>query len=177
LIQRGFVFGVLSLAAIGASAPAYANPAQVMLEGTVAAKCAYTSGDQTISLGEMADPTTGQLNAASINAKSVKLTGFCNGINSTITVAARGINNLSLPSGYVAVPGFATSVGFTSTATAGSVTSSDYSSDTIQPTAKPLGLFAGDITVTLSNATQLASGVLVAGNYEGSTTITLTPSV
>ena len=43
--------------------------------------------------------------------------------------------------------------------------------------ASNVGLFTGDIVVTLSNASSPNNGLMVAGTYTGNVVVTLTPTV
>lgn len=43
--------------------------------------------------------------------------------------------------------------------------------------ASNVGLFTGNIVVTLSNASSPTNGLMVAGTYTGNVVVTLTPTV
>lgn len=156
-----------------ASAPALAADGTVDITGVVADSCQFT-GDttKTIDLGDIAD-SDGKLDASAVNSKSATLTGWCNGTAATMTVSAAPLDN---EDHLTAAPGaFDTRVNYTATAEANSKSASD--STTADPSAAAaVGLFSGDVKVTLSDASTPGSGLLVAGDYKGSVQVTLTPN-
>lgn len=142
----------------------------VAIDGTVAARCAFTLANEVISLGELTG-TNGKLDAAVVEGKSKNLAGWCNGTNSTMTVKATPLTNT------LTATGFDSTVNYTATATIGSFNATDVSTDAVAGTAVKMGLFSGDVTVTLSSASTPTNGLMVAGTYNGNVQVTLTPAV
>jgi hypothetical protein len=68
-------------------------------------------------------------------------------------------------------------VNYTATAVTGSTSASDSSVVAGAGTPSSVGLFTGDIVVTLSNASSPTNGLMVAGTYTGNVVVTLTPTV
>jgi hypothetical protein len=86
-----------------------------------------------------------------------------------------------LNSDYTSAPaeGFARRIDFTATAAANGKEATDSSlvSSPGAGTAIPVGMFSGDVVVTLSSASAPNNGLLVAGDYSGQVVVTLTPNV
>jgi len=150
------------------------NSGNVNITGSVALKCDITNDPVTLALGELAG-AGGTLDTSKVNGHSVNLTGWCNGTKSTMSVQATSIAlTPALPTNQVP-SGFDQSVDYTATATANSVSATDSSSTPGAGSAVTVGAFTGNIGVSLSSAS--ASGLLVAGSYQGTTTVTLTPGM
>jgi hypothetical protein len=73
--------------------------------------------------------------------------------------------------------GFDRVVNYTATADANSASANDTSATDGAGTAVPVGMFSGDVKVTLSGSTSPTSGLLVAGDYSGQVLVTLAPSI
>lgn len=175
---------ILAVSALGlaASAPAYAADASVTgtvtVTGSVAAKCLFTTDSDSVVIPELAD-TTGLLDAATVNSQAAELAGWCNGTASTMAVEA---NHLEGDFAGSPVAGFTDRVDYTATATAmtgveGSTATAASDSSDAGGAGSPVtvGLFASPIAVTFSDAA--ADGRLVAGDYEGSVDVTLSPAL
>jgi hypothetical protein len=164
--------------AITTVGPAAAGPVtgNVQINGTVQARCLFTTGTVTINLGELTQ-TDGTLDPAIVNAGTANLVGWCNGSASTMSVLSSPI----LLQGVHTTPtGFTDTVNFTGTATTnsasggGPVSASD-STLAAPSAAAAVGLFSDNIVVTLSSASSPA-GKMIAGAYQGSVAVTLTPA-
>jgi hypothetical protein len=176
---------ILAASALGlmAAAPAFAAPAAdvtgtVTVTGSVAAKCLFTTDSDSVVIPELAD-TTGHLEASTVNTQSAELVGWCNGTASTMRVEA---NHLEGDFAGSPVSGFTDRVDYTATATAmtgmeGSTATAASDSSDVGGAGAPItvGLFASPIAVTFSDAA--ADGRLVAGDYEGSVDVTLSPAL
>lgn len=177
--MKNLMIAVIGVAACAAS-PALAQSATgtVAIDGRVAGRCLFTTPSETISVGEMAvqgtGGTAGTLNKGAINGQSRKLVGWCNGSASTMSVETQALVN----SGFApaAPAGFDKRVDYTATAVAGAVNANDTSLTTGAGAASPLGLFTGEVAVTLSAASSPTSGLLIAGGYLGQVLVTLSPA-
>lgn len=167
----------VALLALPAAALAQSSDVEgtVTISGSVAAACVIDSA-ATITLGELADGD-GLYNLAA-DGESTTLTAWCNGASSTMSVLSSAIVHTGSPT----VPtGFTDTVNFTATA---SVTPADAGSpvevsDSTTAAADPaatVGLFSDDITVSLSSSST-DGNKLIAGDYEGSVVVTLSPAV
>lgn len=172
---RNSLLAGLGLAFV-ASAAFAANPSvtgTVNVTGSVADRCQFTLASANINLSELTQ-NDGTLDPAIVNAGSADLTAWCNGTAATIAVQANPLVN----TGYAgpAVSGFTNRVDFTGAATANAVTVSDSSVGAPSASAPSgVGIFTGNVHVALSAAS--ASGKLIAGGYNGSVVVTLTPNV
>ncbi len=164
-----------------AAGPALAQSSTgtVSIDGSVADRCLFTSPSANIPLGELSlngtGSSAGKLNASIVNGQSRTLSGWCNGTAATMSVEAQPIRNTS----YLgpAIAGFDTRVNYTATALANAVPGTDTSTSEGAGTSVAVGLFTGDIPVTLSAASSPTGGLLVAGTYSGQVLVTLTPNV
>jgi hypothetical protein len=73
--------------------------------------------------------------------------------------------------------GFDTRIDYTATAVANAISASDSSLVAGPGTSSTVGLFTGNVVVTLSAASSPTSGLLVAGAYTGNVVVTLTPTI
>jgi hypothetical protein len=175
------------LIAAALAATAFASPAlaqstgTVTVDGSVADRCLFTDPADVISVGELSLPGTdgnaGRLDASKINTQSRTLIGWCNGTAATMTVEAQPLLN----SDFTGTPptGFDRRIDFSATAVANNATATD-SSTAASPgagSAVNVGMFTGNVVVTLSSATTPGGGLLVAGDYDGQVLVTLTPNV
>jgi len=167
-----------ALALIGAAPLAAAQTTgTVDITGSVGERCEFTIDSGLITLGELSG-TGGALDAAVVNGASDTLNGWCNGTAAEMTVEAHALQNIT----YVGAPpaGFETVVNFTATATAtpsgGPVSANDSSAVAGAGAPSVVGVFSSDIDVVLSAAATPGGGKLIAGSYEGSVDVTLTPS-
>lgn len=157
------------------ASPAMAQTAvdgTVNINGSVAGRCMFTVPNKTISLGEISLASNGKLDVSKVNGKSETLTGWCNNTTASMTVTSSPLLN-----GTTAPTGFDNRVDYTATAVTGSTSANDTSVTAGAGAASNVGLFTGDIVVTLSNASSPTSGLMVAGGYSGNVVVTLTPTV
>lgn len=167
---------IAPLSLVATPALAQSATGTVDINGTVAGRCLFTLPNQTISLGELAlsgtGATAGKLDVAKVNGRTAALTGWCNNTAATMSVTTTQLTNPAS-----AVTGFDNRVDYTATATANSVNATDSSVAAGAGTAQTVGMFTGDVVVTLSSASTPTSGLLVAGAYTGNVVVTLSPSV
>lgn len=172
---------LVTLSMIAVSSPAAAQSATGIVEinGSVADRCLFTVPSETISIGELALSGTGtqagRLDVTKLNGQARTLAGWCNGTAATISVEALPLINRSFQG---APPtGFDTRINFNADAVANRVTASDTSTTAGAGTIIPVGLFTGDIVVTVSGSSTPTGGLLVAGVYTSKIIVTLTPNV
>jgi hypothetical protein len=172
--MRKLMFFSLPLALL--ASPALAQTAdvngQIDINGTVAGRCMFTLPNKTISLGELSLASNGKLDVSKVNGRSETLTGWCNSTAATMTVTTT-----QLTTGTSAPTGFDNRVDYTATAVTGSVSANDTSLTAGAGAASTVGLFSGDIVVTLSGASSPTNGLMVAGSYTGNVVVTLTPTI
>ena len=146
----------------------------VSIDGTVAGRCLFTTPSATISLNELAlsgsDSSAGRLNAAAVNGANATLVGWCNNAAAGMTVQAFPLLNTAASG-----TGFTNRVDYTAGATANAAVGTDSSLVAGSGTQVAVGLFAGDIVVDLSAASAPGNALLVAGTYNGSVEVTLSP--
>lgn len=171
-----------AVAASALATPALAqatNQGTVEIQGSVAERCLFTTPSATIDLDELAlggtDTNAGKLDASQVNGRSETLVGWCNATASTMTVQASPLLNVDFTS--TPPSGFDRRVDFTATATANSVDATDSSTTPLAGTPQTVNIFTGDVVVELSAAATPGGGLLVAGDYEGEVTVTLSPAV
>lgn len=174
--MKKFLLSAAALGLLALPAAAFAQDGEVTITGSVAAACVIEP-TATITLGELAD-ADGLYDASVADGETATLNAWCNGASSTIAVAATAI---TLQGGPAPVTGFTDTINFTATASvtpadaAAAVEVSD-STTGAADAAATVGLFSDDITVTLS-ASATDGSKLIAGDYEGSVTVTLAPAV
>jgi hypothetical protein len=161
---------IAAAASLVAAAPALAADGSVTVNGAVAPKCLFTVGSKTITIAELAGDD-GKLNAATLNNKSATLEGWCNGTAARIQVAATPLRNSGTGG-----DSFDSLINYTATAVANSVTATDTTTTEEAGTARTVGLFAGGIVVSLSDAASAGAKLLLSGAYSGSVTVTLSPT-
>lgn len=157
------------------ASPAMAQSAvdgTVDINGSVAGRCMFTVPNKTISLGEISLASNGKLDVSKVNGRNETLTGWCNNTTASMTVTSTALTN-----GTSAPTGFDNRVDYTATAVTGSTSANDSSVTAGAGAASNVGLFTGDIVVTLSNASSPNNGLMVAGGYTGNVVVTLTPTV
>lgn len=157
--------------------PALADSSgQVDITGSVAGRCLFTTDSKLIELGELAltgtGTTAGKLDVAKVNGRNETLIGWCNNAAATMTVTATELTN-SAPGGT----GFDTRINYTASAVANAVTATDSSGSDGAGMTKTVGLFTGNVKVTLSAAATPGGGLLVAGSYGGNVVVTLAPVI
>ncbi len=176
---------LLAIPLIAAASPAMATPGTiagtqtgtVAISGSVAGRCLVSTPNQTIALGELAQSgtgtTVGKLDTTKINSQTTNLTGWCNGVGSTMTVTATELTNPSTAPNAT----FDNRIDYTAVALANGVSANDSSLTAGAGTASTVNAFAGTIGVTLISASTPNNGVLVAGSYTGNVTVTLAANV
>lgn len=175
---------ILAAAAVIAAAttlPAAAQTATgtVTINGTVGDRCQFTLPSDVINAGELSlqgsGATAGKLDSSKLDGQTRTLVGWCNGTAATMSVEAQRLVNTTFTTTPPA--GFDRVVNYSATATANSANATDTSVTDGAGSAVPVGLFTGDVKVTLSSSSSPTSGLLVAGDYSGQVLVTLTPSV
>lgn len=147
----------------------------VTIDGSVAPRCLFTTSNAVINAGELAltgtGASAGKLDASKLDGQSRTLVGWCNGTASSMSVEALPVVNTTVTSAPPA--GFDRVVNYTATATANSVNAADSSIVAGAGSPSTVGLFTGNVTVTLSGSSTPGAGLLVAGAYQGETRVTL----
>jgi hypothetical protein len=171
------LFGAAALSLVAAAAPAAAqSTGNVAITGEVGVRCEFTVNSDLIALGELSvsGAAGGQLDTSQVNGESAQLVGWCNGASSSMTVEADPIVNVA-----PAPAGFENTVNYTATATIGAGPSSASDSSAIVGAGAPgaVGIFSNTINVVLSGSSTPGGGKLVAGAYNGSVDVTLTPAL
>lgn len=164
------------LALLASPALAQSSTGNVIVNGSVAGRCLFTTDSKTITITELAQTGTGagagSLDASTVNGRNETLVGWCNSSASTMTVTATPLTNVA-----TAATGFVNRVDFTATANANAVNATDTSVGALAAgTPANVGMFTGNVLVTLS-AASTAAGLLVAGSYTGNVAVTLSPTV
>jgi hypothetical protein len=149
----------------------------VALSGSVAGRCLFTTPQQTIALGELAQAgsgaTAGKLDATRVNGQAANMVGWCNNVGSSMAVTATELTSTtSAPN-----TSFDNRIDYTAVAIANGTSASDSSVTAGAGPTSSVNVFAGSIGVTLSGASTPNNGVLVAGSYTGNVTVTLSPNV
>ncbi|WP_374589584.1 hypothetical protein [Novosphingobium sp.] len=162
----------LALMASPAMAQSTSVTGTVDINGSVAGRCMFTVPSKTISLGEISLAADGKLDVTKVNGRNETLTGWCNNTAASMTVTSTALTN-----GTSAPAGFDNRVDYTATADNGSTSANDSSVTAGAGAASNVGLFTGNIVVTLSNASSPTNGLMVAGTYSGNVVVTLTPTV
>jgi hypothetical protein len=178
----------ICLAAVGAAAIAAAGPAAaqtlgtVDVQGTVGERCQFTSQSTVVlDIGEMSvisgsQASLGKYDPATLESRTATLNGWCNSAAATMTVEATPMVNLTY--GSTPPSGFERQVDFTATATVAG--GGGYASDSTLAAGPgapgAVGLFSNDVTVSFSNSGTPTGGRLIAGAYDGTVLVTLSPS-
>lgn len=172
---------LLAVPAALVASPALAQTSgTVNVNGSVADRCLFTVPSAVIALGEISQSgtgsSTGKLDTTRVDNQFRDLVGWCNGTAATMTVEAQPLLNLDYSGAPIS--GFDTRVDYRATAAANNASATDTSlgSSPGPGGAVNVGLFTGNIRVTLSQSSTPASGLLVAGNYGGQVIVTLTPN-
>jgi len=177
---------ILAVAAVIAATAAFPAAAQttsatgtVTINGSVADRCQFTLPSDVINAGELSlqgsGATAGKLDSSKLDGQTRTLQGWCNGTAATMSVEAQRLVNTTFTTTPPA--GFDRVVNYIATATANSANATDTSVTDGAGSSVPVGMFTGDVKVTLSGSSSPTSGLLVAGDYSGQVLVTLTPSV
>ena len=145
---------------------------QVDIKGSVTERCMFTVENKEIDLGEISLTSNGKLDTSKVNNRSETLNGWCNNTAAKISVLATALTNTT-----AAPAGFDNRVNYTATAKAGTVEAADTTTTDGAGAESSLGLYAGEITVTLSGASSPNNALMVAGSYNGNVVVTLTPMI
>ena len=163
--------------ALAGSAHAQSVTGTVSIDGSVAERCLFTTPSAIISVGELAlpaaNPNAGRLDASKLDGESRTLSGWCNATASEMTVEASPLLNQDFTS--TPPSGFVRRIDYTATANANGVDATDDSSSAGEGSPETVGIFVGDVVVTLSGSTTAANALLIAGAYEGEVEVTLNP--
>lgn len=177
--MRKFILTATILsAAVVTPALAQTSTGTVSIDGSVAPRCLFTTANETISVGELttqAGANAGRLDPGKLDGQSRTLVGWCNGTASSMKVEARPVVNTTVPT--APPPGFDRVVNYTATAVANSQDAADDSLVAGAGAAAIVGLFTGDVVITLSGSSSPGGGLLVAGTYQGETVVTLTAAI
>lgn len=170
-------FLILAAPVLLAASPALAQTTgeatgTVTIDGSVLGRCMFTIPSKTISLGELSLTSTGKLDVSKVNGRNETLNGWCNNTAATMTVTTTELTTTT-----AAPTGFDNRVDYTATAVTGAISANDTSLTAGAGSASSVGLFSGDIVVTLSSASSPTNGLMVAGAYSGNVVVTLTPTV
>jgi len=166
----------LAVSTLALAAPALAatpDTGTVNITGSVGKKCKFTQASALIPLGELAD-ADGKLNATVVNGQTATLVAWCNA-PAQVAVTANPIKASSVTAPTTQ---FDDRVEYTATATIGAVAATDGTetgATQTAGTAQNVGIFSSNVGVALSGAATTNSGLLVADDYSGSVTVTLTP--
>ena len=171
------ILAAAPLVLIAVPAMAQSATGTVTINGSVAGRCLFTTNSKTITIPELSNTGTGasagKLDPATVNGRNETLIGWCNSSASTMTVTSTALTNTA-----TAPTGFDNRVDYTATANANSVNATDSSVGALSAgTPQTVGMFTGNILVTLSAASSPTSGLLVAGAYTGNVAVTLSPTV
>lgn len=173
-MRKSLLFAAAPIALMASPALAQDSTGTVDISGSVAGRCLFTTDNASIILGELALPGTdtsaGKLKASMVNGRNATLVGWCNNAASTMEVEATKLVNPA-----TAASGFTNAVDYTATATANEVDATDTTTVEGAGDAEDVGMFTGNILVTLSDAAT-DGGLLVAGDYTGQVTVTLKPN-
>lgn len=174
--MRKLTLAALPLALVAMPALAQDATGTVDISGTVDSRCLFTTDNATITLGEMAlsgsDTQAGRLDSATVDGQTATLVGWCNDAAAQMTVEAFPLLNSA-----TAATGFTSRVDFTASADANSATATDDTLAAGSGTTVSVGMFTGDVLVTLSDSSAPGDDLLVAGTYVGSVEVTLAPTV
>lgn len=173
--MRKIAFIAAPLALLASPAAAQDSTGTVDITGSVAGRCLFTTPSGLIELGELAlggaDNDAGRLDDSTVNGGTATLVGWCNNAAAGMTVEAFPLLNTA-PS----ASGFTNRVDFTATAEANEAEADDTSLTEGDGDTVSVGMFAGNVVVTLSDASAPSNNRLVAGDYDGSVEVTLTPA-
>lgn len=173
-MMRKYILAALPALALTVPAMAQDSTGTVAIDGSVASRCLFTTPNETISLGEMAlpgsDTNAGRLDSSTVDGRTATLVGWCNNAAAGMTVEAFALTNTAN-----AASGFTNRVDYTATAEANSASGNDTSLVDGAGATVSVGMFTGDVVVTLSDSSAPSNNLLVAGNYNGQVEVTLTP--
>ena len=173
----------MSLVALAIGGAVQAQSALDMSSNISPTCTVFSLTSSAVNLGNISDPSSpGALNAAAVNVALSSTTPSitCNGGGTTLSIDANPLTGPALPTG--APSAFSNLVHFKATInksgtgafvqTLPSAGIANVSSDTNASSAT-VGLIASNFSIGLSEAA--AAGILIAGGYNGTVKITLTP--
>jgi hypothetical protein len=154
---------ITAMATVPATPATAQDAANFDVTATVAAKCNYTGG--TIAFGTVTtDSSTGLLNPGQSASSGDQAAFYCNGSNTTVELSHVAMSTAASASGFV------NSIDFTPAVNVGG--SEVLSGD--QAAGSAFGARSGTLVVRAKDLT--AAGKVIAGDYAGSITLTLTPA-
>jgi hypothetical protein len=163
------------LALLASPVAAQTATGTVDITGSVAGRCLFTLDNESIPLGEISltgtGSTAGKLDVSKVNGQNRTLIGWCNNTAASMTVTTTQLTNPA-----AAAPGFDNRVDYTATAVANATSASDTSLTAGAGAPGTVGMFTGNIVVTLSSASSPTNGLMVAGGYSGNVVVTLAPN-
>lgn len=170
-MNRIVLSGCAALAVVTAApALAQSSTGTVTVDAFVAPKCLFTIPSGAINIPEMSG-ADGKLDPSTVDGQNVTLAGWCNGTASVMYVNATPLQNIGTPG-----PNYDNRVDYTATALANSVSANDTSLVPGPGSEQNVGLFLGDVQVTLSNSSSPGNKLLLSGPYNATVTVTLAPA-
>jgi hypothetical protein len=159
-------------AASALAGPVLAQPSggTVTVDGFVTPKCLFTEPSDTIFIPEMSG-NDGKLDPSTVDGQTAQLVGWCNSTAAVMFVDAAPLLNIGTPG-----PNYDNRVDYTATAAANSVNADDSSLTPTPGSEANVGLFAGDVIVTLSASSSPGGKLLLSGEYSGTVIVTLAPA-
>lgn len=161
---------LIGAAAMALPSAAAAADGTVTVDAFVAPKCLFTIPSGSINIPEMSG-VDGKLDPSTVDGQNVTLAGWCNGTAAVMYVNATPLLNVGTPGAN-----YDNRVDFTATALANSVSANDTSTVPGPGSEQNVGLFLGDVKVTLSNSSSPGNKLLLSGPYNGTVTVTLAPA-
>lgn len=161
-MMKKVLYAAAAIGALAAS-PAMAQSATFAVTGTIQASCG-TINNLPIAFGTIATNADGTLTAAQ-SKSSASQAVYCNGINSTITVASTPLVNTVAPddASFTGTLNYTTNVNFAGSSFGVGAT-------------QALGAKAGNMVVSANNLTATGGLRPYAGSYDGAITVTLSPA-
>jgi hypothetical protein len=159
--MKKILMAAVALTAMATVPATPAAAADFTVTGSVAAACNYTGG--TIAFGAIGTNADGTIAASQSTSSSAQTGFFCNGAGTTLALSHTAMANAATPAS-----GFTSTIDYTPAVSVGGVDQQlgDGNNNTF-------GAQAGDLVVDARTLT--ATGKLMAGNYSGTITLTLTP--
>lgn len=170
--MKKLLISAVAFTAITAT-PAFAAPASYSFDGSVAALCSISGHAGSVSFGALTDGN-GAYTASGTSADATDDSAYCNQANTQATITHTNLFTTNdAGTGFTNVIPMSAAL---STTNGGSLSDSTTASGTGTSTGSSgaIGAFTGlKVTATLGS---IGSDKLVAGTYNGTITVTLTPS-
>jgi len=163
--MKKFLMAAVTFTAL-ASVPAMpAAAADFGVTGTVAATCNYSGG--TIDFGPISTNSDGTITSGQSKSSAAQTGFFCNGASTTLALSHSAMTNT-----VAAASGFTSTILYTPAVKVGGV-----DKQVGDAASTSLGAIAGDLVVDARNlSTAGGTDKLMAGTYNGTITLTLTPA-